>query len=48
MKWDEKRYARKMIAKQEENRKLAITHGGDVDYFTRLIASWQRYLNSVK
>ncbi len=48
MKWHEKRYARKMIGELEAKRKLAVTHGGDVDYFTRLIASWQGYLDNLK
>ncbi len=46
MKFDEKRYARKMIAELEENRKLAVTHGGDVNYFARLIDKWQELFDS--
>lgn len=48
MKFDEKRYARKMIGELEEKRKLADVHGGDVGYFARLINFWQDYLDNLK
>ncbi len=46
--FSEKRYAQKILANLQEKRELAITHGGDISYFNRLIDLWSIYFKQQK